>query len=165
MKKTRHVNQFSIDYQYTMGSSSSSNFIPNRIQQWRTEQLSNITTTINIDDPVGGHQRSQRLIGLARGSSGWVLVLTWRMRNLCKNLVLDVLQVNVHLDRILKVTCTQYSTGTNALHKQWLHFAREELGQPGDTGAISINVLHWNLSVTTTSLIKLVNCDLFSNVF
>ena len=27
--------------------------------------MSNITTTINIDDPVGGHQRSQRLIGLA----------------------------------------------------------------------------------------------------
>ena len=27
--------------------------------------MSNITTTINIADPVGGHQRSQRLIGLA----------------------------------------------------------------------------------------------------
>ena len=27
--------------------------------------MSNITTTINIDDPVGGHQRSQRPIGLA----------------------------------------------------------------------------------------------------
>ena len=27
--------------------------------------MSNITTTINIDDPVGGHQGSQRLIGLA----------------------------------------------------------------------------------------------------
>ena len=27
--------------------------------------MSNITTTINIDDPVGGHQTTQRLIGLA----------------------------------------------------------------------------------------------------
>ena len=27
--------------------------------------MSNITTTINIDDPVGDHQRSQRLFGLA----------------------------------------------------------------------------------------------------
>ena len=27
--------------------------------------MSNITTTINIDDPYGGHQRIQRLIGLA----------------------------------------------------------------------------------------------------
>ena len=25
--------------------------------------------------------------------------------------------------------------------------------------------IQWNLSVTTTSLMKLVNCDLFSNVF
>ena len=38
---------------------------PTEYKQWRTEQMSNITTTINIDDPVGGHQRSQRLIGLA----------------------------------------------------------------------------------------------------
>ena len=29
----------------------------------------------------------------------------------------------------------------------------------------SQNPLQWNLSVTTTSLIKLDNCDLFSNVF
>ena len=38
---------------------------PTEYKQWRTEQMSNITTTINIDDPVGGHQRSQRLNGLA----------------------------------------------------------------------------------------------------
>ena len=38
---------------------------PTEYKQWRTEHTSNITTTINIDDPVGGHQRSQRLIGLA----------------------------------------------------------------------------------------------------
>ena len=31
---------------------------PTEYKQWRTEQMSNITTTINIDDPVGGHQRS-----------------------------------------------------------------------------------------------------------
>ena len=31
--------------------------------------MSNITTTINIDDPVGGHQRSQRLIVLATNVS------------------------------------------------------------------------------------------------
>ena len=40
-------------------------------KQWRTEYMSNITTTINIDDPVGGHQRSQRLIGLATTYLGW----------------------------------------------------------------------------------------------
>ena len=47
---------------------------PTEYKQWRTEQLSNITTTINIDDPVGGHQRSQRLIGLAtkRKFNFWV---------------------------------------------------------------------------------------------
>ena len=38
---------------------------PTEYNQWRTKQMSNITTSINIDDPVGGHQRSQRLIGLA----------------------------------------------------------------------------------------------------
>ena len=38
---------------------------PTEYKQWRTEQMSNIKTTINIDDPVGGHQRSQWLIGLA----------------------------------------------------------------------------------------------------
>ena len=38
---------------------------PTEYKQWRTEYMSNITITINIDDPVGGHQRSQRLIGLA----------------------------------------------------------------------------------------------------
>ena len=38
---------------------------PTEYDQWRTKQMSNITTSINIDDPVGGHQRSQRLIGLA----------------------------------------------------------------------------------------------------
>ena len=38
---------------------------PTEYKQWRTEHMSNITTTINIDDPVGGHQKSQRLIGLA----------------------------------------------------------------------------------------------------
>ena len=42
---------------------------PTEYKQWRTEHMSNITTTINIDDPVGGHQRSQRLIGLATTSS------------------------------------------------------------------------------------------------
>ena len=26
-------------------------------------------------------------------------------------------------------------------------------------------VVQWNLSVTTTSIIKLITCDLFSNVF
>ena len=31
--------------------------------------MCNITTTVNIDDPVGGHQRSERLIGLATKSS------------------------------------------------------------------------------------------------
>ena len=43
---------------------------PTEYKQWRTEQMSNITTTINIDDPVGGHQRSQRLIGLA--TKNWI---------------------------------------------------------------------------------------------
>ena len=38
---------------------------PTEYKQWKTEYMSNITTTINIDDPVGGHQKSQRLIGLA----------------------------------------------------------------------------------------------------
>ena len=37
---------------------------PTEYNQWRTKQMSNITTSINIDDPVGGHQRSQRLIAL-----------------------------------------------------------------------------------------------------
>ena len=32
--------------------------------------MSNITTNINIDDPVGGHQRSQRLIRLATNNPG-----------------------------------------------------------------------------------------------
>ena len=32
--------------------------------------MSNITATINIDDPVGGHQISQRLIGLATMEEG-----------------------------------------------------------------------------------------------
>ena len=31
---------------------------PTEYKQWRTKYMSNITTTINIDDPVGGHQRS-----------------------------------------------------------------------------------------------------------
>ena len=45
---------------------------PTEYKQWRTEYMSNITTTINIDDPVGGHQISQRLIGLAtKGSKMW----------------------------------------------------------------------------------------------
>ena len=38
---------------------------PTEYKQWRTEYMSNITTTITIDNPVGGHQRSQRLIELA----------------------------------------------------------------------------------------------------
>ena len=38
---------------------------PTEYKQWRTEYMSNITITINIDDPVGGHQKRQRLIGLA----------------------------------------------------------------------------------------------------
>ena len=38
---------------------------PTEYKQWKTEYISNITTTININDPIGSHQRSQRLIGLA----------------------------------------------------------------------------------------------------
>ena len=32
-------------------------------------------------------------------------------------------------------------------------------------GTRRFHLLQWNLSVTTTSLIKLITCDLFSNVF
>ena len=31
--------------------------------------------------------------------------------------------------------------------------------------AIADTVIQWNLSVTTTSIIKFITCDLFSNVF
>ena len=41
---------------------------PTEYKQWRTEYMSNITTTMHIDDPVGGHQRRQRLIWLATKS-------------------------------------------------------------------------------------------------
>ena len=50
---------------------------PTEYKQWRTEQMSDITTTINIDDPVGGHQRSQRLIGLDNTVLNDASYLTW----------------------------------------------------------------------------------------
>ena len=57
---------------------------PTEYKQWRTEQLSNITTTINIDDPVGGHQRSQRLIGLATNTNSTLPVaFSGSVSNLC----------------------------------------------------------------------------------
>ena len=51
---------------------------PTEYKQWRTEYMSNITTTINIDDPVGGHQRSQRRIGLATPQKS---IFEWVMGN------------------------------------------------------------------------------------
>ena len=50
--------------------------------------MSNITTTINIDDPVGGHQRSQRLIGLV------TKVVTSYLQN---NTVMSILSVDRQL--------------------------------------------------------------------
>ena len=63
--------------------------------------MSNITTTINIDDPVGGHQRSRGLIGLATPvvlqTSHISLVMEGDMSLLFQRFVLEVVEWRISL--------------------------------------------------------------------